>query len=275
MKPRFKAWLHPYSAERAYIKLLADYAKKITGETERAIKTRGLLRLDGWSDDLTAVFLELAAQMLGIGETTILRLPEVYAVINRFNDRQWRLIVKAGTGIDIAQGAGVQRGMFEFPSISDPSTIRARFGIGVDVYRSEPWLAVRQTNWVSQNTNLIKSIAPQYMSNVEGIVRRGVMDGVSPSELAKQIKAASNATKNRAQLIATDQIGKANGELTRHRQIELGVKDYTWITAHDERVRQRHKARDGKEFSWDNPPSDEHPGMPIRCRCYASPVFID
>jgi SPP1 gp7 family putative phage head morphogenesis protein len=54
-----------------------------------------------------------------------------------------------------------------------------------------------------------------------------------------------------------------------------GVTEYIWSTTKDNRVRKEHQAREGKTFSYDNPPSDGNPGEPIRCRCVASPVFTD
>ena len=41
----------------------------------------------------------------------------------------------------------------------------------------------------------------------------------------------------------------------------------------DERERAHHVDREGKEFNWDKPPDDGHPGQPILCRCYAEAVL--
>lgn len=43
------------------------------------------------------------------------------------------------------------------------------------------------------------------------------------------------------------------------------------MTSQDERVRHTHRARNGKLFAWNDPPSDGHPDIPIRCRCVAVP----
>jgi len=268
-----RAWLYPYTAERNYQRMLTAMVKTMEAETNATLKRLQLLRVDDWSDDLTAAILFLFNSTLAIGRSITLRLPEVYAQVNQFNDKQWRLVVKAGTGVDIGPSGAIPHGMVPYGSVSHPSVIRARFGVGVDVYRSEPWLAQSQANWVANNAALIKNIPEQYMGRVEGIIRNGVMNGESPKSLAKKIQDAGGITENRAKLIATDQIGKANGELTKNRQMELGIKDYTWKTSRDERVRPLHQARQDVEFSWDKPPSDGHPGMPIRCRCHASPIF--
>lgn len=249
-------------------------------ETEKQLRERQLLRLDSWSDDLDALFLYLSAFADALVAPIVFRLPSIYGHVSKFNDQQWRLVVKAGTGISIPSAVGA-------PGLVSPfAEIVKRFGMGVDVYRSEPWLAELQKNWVSQNTSLIKSVPTQYMAKVEQIVRTGVIAGTSSREIAKQVKDAAGVSDRRAKIIARDQIGKANGELTQYRQTDLGVEEYKWSTAKDERVRGNpsgrfpkaipsHWAREGKTFSWDNAPSGGHPGMAILCRCYGDPVWPD
>ncbi len=254
-------------------------------ETEKQLRERQLLRLDSWSDDLDALFLYLSAFADALVAPIVFRLPSIYGAVSKHNDQQWRLVVKAGTGISIPSAASVgQVAMGGSGLVSPFADIIKRFGMGVDVYRPEPWLGELQKNWVSQNTSLIKSVPTQYMAKVEQIVRTGVMAGTTSREIAKQVKEASGVSDRRAKIIARDQCGKANGELTQYRQTDLGVKEYKWVTAHDERVRGNpagmfpravpsHYARDGKTFYWDKPPDGGHPGMAILCRCFASPVF--
>lgn len=282
-----RVMLYPYTAERNYQRLLMAYIKSMEAATLKRLKELELLRLDtnedmltsvfmldGWSDDLTATLLALLEQFLAVGQQVTLRLPEIYAQVNQYNDKQWRLVVKAGTGIDIGPAASMTSGTMG--AMSPPGAIRARFGVGVDVYRSEPWLAQAQTNWVAANTSLIKSIPTQYMAQVEQTIRSGVLAGESPRSLAKKIQAQGGVTERRANVIARDQISRANAELTMHRQEDLGIKEYVWKTVHDERVRDSHRARDGKTYSWNKPPEGgSHPGFEIMCRCSASAVFPD
>lgn len=270
-----RAWLYPHTAERNYQRMLTAYVDGFTKETSAYLKELHLLRLDGWSDDLTNAILYLLQKALTAGQRVTARLPEVYAQVNQFNDRQFRAVVKAGTGIELGPSGTIPHGATPYGNVSDPRQIRARFGVGVDVYRSEPWLAAAQTNWVAANTALIKSIPTQHMARVEQIIRNGVLQGESPRSLAAKIQEAGGITERRAMLIASDQISKANGELTKFRQTELGIEEYKYVTSHDERVRALHQSYDGKIFRWDSPPSDGHPGMAIRCRCHASPVFPD
>lgn len=279
-----RAWLYPNTAERKYQRLLLEMVGTMHKETMARLKELELLRADDWSDDLTRAILFLLETALGVGRSVTARLPEVYAQINQFNDRQWRLIVKAGTGMEIGPSGTLPQGATAMGSVSQPGVIRARFGLGVDVYRSEPWLATAQKNWVAQNSALIKTVPEQYMAKVETTIRQGVMQGKSVKALAEEIEKVGNVTKKRAMVIARDQTGKANAEMAQARQEDLGIKDYTWVTSHDERVRGNpagrypganpsHYAREGKTFSWKEPPEGGHPGMPIQCRCFARPNF--
>lgn len=46
---------------------------------------------------------------------------------------------------------------------------------------------------------------------------------------------------------------------------------YIWRTKGDDKVRDRHKERDGKVFNWHIPPEGGHPGEDYNCRCWAEP----
>ena len=269
-----KVQLYPAGVERSYNKLLQDFVNELTSETEKRIRKADLLRMDGFSEDLTALLAGLLEFGALIANPVIFRLPEVYANINTFNDRQWRLVVKSGTGIDLPPSGAIPTGMVAYGNVSDPTLIRARFGIGVDVFRSEPWLIPRMNNWIDYNTSLIKSIPTQYIGKVEYAIRNGVMAGTAPSEIAKKIKRLSGVTSYRAKFIARDQVSKANGDLTQYRQLDLGIKEYEWVDSNDERVRPTHAANDGKIFKWSEPPANTgHPGHDYQCRCIARAKF--
>lgn len=257
---------------------LLSMIKEVHAETKRRIAETQIMRTDSWSDDLTALIEALmlfASNPVGF---QVARMPDRFMAINRFNDKQWILQVKAGTGIDLPPSGQIPLGATLFRSVSNPQQIRARFGLGVDVYRSEPWLVPLRDNWIAENTRLIKSIPQQYLSDVEGVIRNGVSQGLSSRDLAKQIEARFGVSQSRAKLIAVDQTAKANAALTEYRQKDLGVTEYIWETSNDERVRPKHKAADGKRYSWDKPPAvtgGYHPGRDIRCRCWARSVWPD
>jgi len=156
--------------------------------------------------------------------------------------------------------------------------------LGVDIYTPEPWLNDSITNFVHQNTALIKSLQSQSLSDLQGIVMRGFQQGVRPEDIAEQLKARYGVQQRRANLIARDQVGKLNGQLNKLRQQGAGVESYIWRTSEDERVRgdpdglypnavPSHFIRDGVEFRWDSPPEDGHPGESINCLIGETKVF--
>lgn len=223
------------------------------------------IRYDDWQGDLSGVIDALAALASRLFNPVIQRLPSFFALASQFNDRQWRLIVKGGTGVEIPPSQARIIGQTSAPISSGV--------LGVDAYRAEPWLADMQANWVAENVRLIKSIPAELLGDMEGIIRRGVMNGSASSIIKDQIVERYGITERRAKLIAEDQIGKANAALTQQRQKDAGIDGYFWRGVLDKRERKTHVDREGKEYKWDSPPGDGHPGQAIRCRCYAEPDF--
>jgi len=126
---------------------------------------------------------------------------------------------------------------------------------------------------VSANVSLIKTIPQEYFKRVERIVFDGVINKSTAKSMIDKILETSTVTRSRAQLIARDQTAKLNSALTRERQIAVGVKEYVWRTASDDRVRPTHKKNNGKTFRWDKPPAATgHPGHDIQCRCVAQAI---
>lgn len=143
--------------------------------------------------------------------------------------------------------------------------------ITIDVFGAEPTVRRQLAAFVTDNVRLIKSIPEQALNQVEGVVLQGVRRGARASEIAGLISERFQVSRSKATLIARDQVGKFNGELTQLRHQEVGVDEYTWRTSRDERVRKSHRDRDGKRFKWSAPPPDGHPGEPVQCRCTAEP----
>lgn len=166
--------------------------------------------------------------------------------------------------------------------------------LGVNPLRSEPYLVPEVENFVETNVSLIQSIPEKFLSDIQTIIRTGVENGESNTTLQNKIFQRFGVTRNRAALIAADQVGKFFGKLNELRQKESGISSYIWQTAEDERVRPAlglspkqaakvvsHRKLNEKIISWEKPPVSgvrgerQHPGIPIRCRCIAIPNFND
>lgn len=128
---------------------------------------------------------------------------------------------------------------------------------------------------ITANVSLIKSIPQQYADKLEVLITNALQTGQTNEELAKAIKQLGLSTDYRARLIASDQMGKINGQINQARQLSMGVETYDWQTSKDERVRPLCRSHQGKTFRWDNPPTGGHPGQKVRCRCTALPNYED
>jgi len=175
--------------------------------------------------------------------------------------------------------------------------------IGINFYDEEPWVDDVLEAWQVENQSLIKGLSDDYIKKINTAVSDGVMQGKLLKNIRKDILKIEGVTKNRATLIARDQIGKLNGKLTQRRMQEADLDLYEWLTANDERVRGRPGGRYPKArpshwimqrrtnlYRWDNQDlfstnkgktwikryqsmTKTHPGMAIMCRCTALPYL--
>jgi len=63
----------------------------------------------------------------------------------------------------------------------------------------------------------------------------------------------------------------SSGNKTPRKENSKKEGQYIWRTSGDDKVRHEHAVREGKVFSWDNPPEGGHPGEEYGCRCMAEP----
>lgn len=120
-------------------------------------------------------------------------------------------------------------------------------------------------DFITANVDLITSIDARFFADIQTAVTDAVRTGRSTAELRKEVQARYSVSRSRAELIARDQIGKFNGQVTEYRQRSVGIAKYMWSTSGDERVRESHKELDGKIFEWSKPPAEGHPGEDFQC----------
>lgn len=143
--------------------------------------------------------------------------------------------------------------------------------------------------FVAENVALIRGISPRLQSDVQALVVSGLTNGTPAARLAEQIGDRLRISADRAGMIAVDQIGKLDGQLSAQRTQDLGITHFFWRSSNDERVRGNpdgkypkarpsHWERNGVRFSYAEPPTGrngerELPGTPINCRCWQEPDF--
>lgn len=258
-KPRRKprkppVWQYPFNAERKYRAQLVGYVEAM----ERAIRqtiyphlesivasrneTIPIDRADDYAAEIDRLMraTTLSVSRIPFNKEQVAR--ETGHTINTFNSKQWDKQLKVS--------------------------------LGVDVFRREEYVPSTINSYVKENVSLITKMENDLLSQVEETIQRNVRQGATAPRIAREIEGRTGVAKSRARLIARDQTGKLNGQLTQLRQEDIGIDSYTWRTSEDERVRSTHRAHDDKKYKWNSPPSGTgHPGQDYQCRCYAEPDF--
>lgn len=131
--------------------------------------------------------------------------------------------------------------------------------------------AVRE--FTRKNVNLIKSIPVQFFDDLENEIIQSLEQGDRVETLAKKVEERAGVAESRATLIARDQLGSLNAQVTGERQQKLGITKYRWVSSNDARVRPSHDVFDGNVYTWAEGTAEGHPGEPIQCRCTADPIM--
>lgn len=252
----------PRPIEREYAKAIQAIVREAAAAVTREITPQ----LARWSEEARAELDRLDAERSdGIGQ-------RIAAFIRRVGDQLLASI--RPTALDeLAERFARRTSTWNRAQIDR----QVKAAVGVDVFVAEPNLAPLVDTFVAENVALIRNVPQQFMTNVEGIVLRGVTSGTLPRDIAEQLADEEGVALRRAKNIARDQVGKFYGRLNAVRQQRLGVKTYTWRDAGDNRVRPEHEERDGKVYAW-NPedateeieylPPENQPGQEPMCRCF-------
>lgn len=131
---------------------------------------------------------------------------------------------------------------------------------------------------LAENVSLIKSIAQQHLTQVEGLVMRSVQEGRDLGTLTKALKERYGVTKRRAAFIARSQNNIATATITRARQEQLGITKAVWLHSGTGRhPRPEHVAASGKEYDVSKGMFLEGvwtwPGREPNCRCLSRSVI--
>lgn len=161
-----------------------------------------------------------------------------------------------------------------------------QFGsFGIDIMTNNKQVTDFLQASIAENVQLITSIQSQYLDRVETLVLTNMRAGLRPSAIQQQLQDQFGVTRNRARLIAVDQLSKATNGLARKRMQASGITHFRWLTSKDSRVRDEHTALANKVtkygkgiYSFEDLPLDKDgspiaPGIPIRCRCVQVPVL--
>lgn len=135
---------------------------------------------------------------------------------------------------------------------------------------------------VAENVGLIRSIAQQHLSRVEGDVMRSVQTGRDLAQLTEDLQRNYGATRRRAELIARSQNNMATATITRVRQAELGITEAVWVHSGGGKEPRPSHVKAGRDQvrydvrkGWYDPDAEQYiwPGVLPNCRCVSRPVI--
>ncbi len=212
---------------------------------------------------------------LGYQRALVAMLADIDKLVDSMLMTQLDLMIERAKSERVTVGHAIRTFSAEHRLDATQLANQTRAVIGMDLYVREPWLTAASKAFVRENVQLITTMTQQQVAKTERLVLEGVRRGRLRKDIEADISKMRGVSEKQAATIARDQVGKANGELTKLRQQSLGLTRYRWRTVGDDAVRDSHAEREGEVFSWDEPPEDGHPGEPINCRCTAEPVFDD
>ena len=261
LKKQAPIMTYPKTIEKKYQAELVNFVNVLANEInnrlidnlEQIERQKNIeLNLDSWVDSVDEIFTALKVWGMAKASEMLAVITLKASQIGDWNTKQFKQSIKTVVGVDpISKNQGYQ------------TLIQS---------------------WSKENSRLITSIQSNLLDDVAGVTQRGMSAGKSINDISKEIKDRYGVTKSRARLIARTEVGKLNGNLSKYRNEELGIKTYFWATSNDEKVRDSHRALNNLLCRWDDDSvysSDGgeswkrrtgkmfvgHPGQDFQCRC--------
>lgn len=134
---------------------------------------------------------------------------------------------------------------------------------------------------IAENVSLIRSIASQHLTQVEGMVMRSVQTGRDLGTLTNELQDQFGVTRRRAAFIARDQNNKCTAAIQRVRHVELGITEAIWVHSGGGKTQRPSHVKAGRERErydvakgWFDPDVQKFilPGELVNCRCVSRPV---
>lgn len=132
--------------------------------------------------------------------------------------------------------------------------------------------------FTQQSLAQLQGILSSQLDLIREILNASANEGLRVEEISNRLQQQLGLGKDRAILLARDQVGSLNGDIQQHRQQNIGITHYHWDSSLDEKVRLDHRILQGTRQSWAHPPVTDrrsgkrnHPGKDILCRCQAIP----
>lgn len=250
------------SSQAKYVASLERLAQEMTRITRREVEA--LFKVHGPVMDGVAMDASLASQARILSNSLMGRFQKL------FNDKAWTLAERMVGQQDAASKSSLAQSL---KAMSGGLTIKT------DIFNRQLGDITKAA--IAENVALIKSIATDYINQVQGSVMRSIMSGQGLKDLIPALENYEGVTHRRAKNIALDQTRKVYNSINRERMKAAGVKKFEWLhSGGSQKPRQLHIEMNGNIYEIDNPPIiDErtgergYPGQAVNCRCRMLPVF--
>lgn len=250
------------SAQAKYAAALEKLAMEMTKITRREVES--LFKRHGPAMDGVAMDASLASQARILSNALMARFQKM------FGDKSWFLAEKMVNQQDSVSKSAVAQSL---------KTMSGGLSIKTDIFNKQ--LSDITKAAVAENVALIKSIATDYINQVQGSVMRSITSGQGLKDLIPALENYEGVTHRRAKNIALDQTRKVYNAINRERMKAAGVKKFEWLhSGGSQKPRQLHIDMNGNIYEIDNPPIiDERtgergfPGQAVNCKCRMLPVI--
>jgi SPP1 gp7 family putative phage head morphogenesis protein len=150
---------------------------------------------------------------------------------------------------------------------------KRRIGIDKAELEATEGLTYQINAYQLETAQWIKKMRDETLQNWTANTLRDMAEGRGIDDIMEQFDGMVEQRKNHAQMVARTQISTFNSLATKARARNLGIEKAIWITSEDERVRNCHAERHGREFnlaeglysSCDG--KTLLPGVDYNCRC--------
>lgn len=146
------------------------------------------------------------------------------------------------------------------------SNVMTATGVQLDTILTQGDVAEPIEAFLQRNVALVRSVSDEVRGRISDTVFRGFQARTPIAEVARDLRESVDMSRRRAIRIAADQSQKLSAALDTERMVQAGIDKWEWRSSHKLHYRPEHLAREGKVYSWDNPPKDM-PGQLPFCGC--------
>lgn len=276
-KPKLTRKRKEYVEQRASGILVGSPLTYSAGQMERYERLIGKMTAAMYKDyarELKAVFrandvITIDASISAQARIVLNKLRQKWARI--FRRESPKIVDQIIGGIDKAAGDTLKQSLKQLSG-------------GVTLKTDEMPAALKQavSAAIAENVTLIKSIETQYHTQIEGAVMRSLQPGGRGlADVTEALQKYEGITDRRRNVIAKDQVRKAQAIISIERAKSAGIKKFKWLhSGSTNHAREDHIAMSGNIYSYDDPPVIDrrtgekgYPGQAISCKCQMIPII--